>query len=300
MPTLKYHNGTAFIERTAKRYDGADFVDAALKVRDGGAWVDVGASEDADATAFLVASANDGDATISSAINDLVVALKASGVWTKCQAIYPFAGGTAAKHKWNLKDPRDLDAAFRIAWNGTLTHNANGVASNGSTGYGDTRLNSRSGLTQYNAHLSCYVQSNSGAADVYEIGTADGSGGYFALRARYTSDQKGSWMYTNPTTNAVAGSITDARGFMIGSRRANNDHELYQDGTGVTTNTATESSQAPSETITIGGVNFGFAVLAHSPRTIAFASVGSGLTDTEVADYYTAVQAFQTALSRQV
>jgi hypothetical protein len=33
---------------------------------------------------------------------------------------------------------------------------------------------------------------------------------------------------------------------------------------------------------------------------IAFSSIGDGLTDTEAANFYTAVQAYQTTLSRQV
>jgi hypothetical protein len=37
-----------------------------------------------------------------------------------------------------------------------------------------------------------------------------------------------------------------------------------------------------------------------SNREQAFASIGDGLTDTQASNFYTAVQAFQTTLSRQV
>ena len=30
------------------------------------------------------------------------------------KAIYPFVGGTATTHKFNLKDPADINAAFRL------------------------------------------------------------------------------------------------------------------------------------------------------------------------------------------
>jgi len=43
--------------------------------------------------------------------------------------------------------------------------------------------------------------------------------------------------------------------------------------------------------------NFG---IEYSNRNIAFASIGDGITDTEASNFYTAVQAFQTTLSRQV
>ena len=41
-------------------------------------------------------------------------------------------------------------------------------------------------------------------------------------------------------------------------------------------------------------------LLYYSTKQCAFASIGDGLTDTEAANFYTAVNAFQTTLSRQV
>ena len=59
---------------------------------------------DADAQAFITA-ASITDPTQQSAINTLVVNLKSYGIWNQMFAIYPFVGGTAASHKWNLKNP---------------------------------------------------------------------------------------------------------------------------------------------------------------------------------------------------
>ena len=39
---------------------------------------------------------------------------------------------------------------------------------------------------------------------------------------------------------------------------------------------------------------------SYSTKEAALASIGSGLTDTEAANLYTVVQAYQTELSRQV
>ena len=66
---------------------------------------------DADATTFITA-AGITNLIQASAINTLVNDLKTYGLWTKMKAIYPFVGGSATSHKFNLKDPRDLDAAF--------------------------------------------------------------------------------------------------------------------------------------------------------------------------------------------
>jgi len=96
-------------------------------------------SIDPDAQAFLTAAAIT-DPTITSAIDTLVVDLKGYGIWNKMKAIYPFVGGTASSHKFNLKDPRDLDAAFRLVFIGGWTHSVNGVQGNLTNAFADTYL----------------------------------------------------------------------------------------------------------------------------------------------------------------
>lgn len=74
------------------------------------------------------------------AINYRISAFKQAGLWTKIVADYKFIGGTASAHKYNFKDPRDLDVAYRVTWSGGLTHDANGVTPNGSSGWGNTHI----------------------------------------------------------------------------------------------------------------------------------------------------------------
>ena len=92
---------------------------------------------DTDAQAFITA-AGITDSTQQNAINQLVLDLKSYSLWTKMSAIYPFVGGTSTTHKFNLKDPRDLDVAYRLAFFGGWTHNANGITGNGTNTYADT------------------------------------------------------------------------------------------------------------------------------------------------------------------
>jgi hypothetical protein len=46
-------------------------------------------------------------------LNNLVVGFKTQGLGASLNYL-PVIGGTAASHKWNIKDPRDLDAAYRL------------------------------------------------------------------------------------------------------------------------------------------------------------------------------------------
>jgi hypothetical protein len=114
---------------------------------------------DADAVAFL-AAAGITDATITSAICTLVTTMKADGTWAKCNAIYPMVGGTATTHKFNLKNPVDTNAAFRLSFVGGWTHSANGALPNGTNAYANTFLTPSTTLTLLNTHLSFYSRTS--------------------------------------------------------------------------------------------------------------------------------------------
>lgn len=73
-------------------------------------------------------------------INFIISNLKELGLWSKIKAAWFFVGGTAATHKWNMKDMRNLDAAFRLTFPNGMTHSANGITGNGSTQYANTHF----------------------------------------------------------------------------------------------------------------------------------------------------------------
>ena len=61
------------------------------------------------------------------------------------------------------------------------------------------------------------------------------------------------------------------------------------------------SGTLPTWPIYIGANNRdNVSVIGYSPRQLAFSTIGDGLTDTNIANLYTAIQTFQTTLSRQV
>lgn len=81
-------------------------------------------------------------------VNYIVTNLKSTGVWYKCKAIYGMVGGTAAAHKWNWKDMRNLDAAFRLTYFGTITHSNLGIQGSTTSGtYANTFFNPFTQLT---------------------------------------------------------------------------------------------------------------------------------------------------------
>ena len=124
---------------------------------------------DPDASAFITA-AGITDQTQKTAINQLVIDLKSGGLWNKMKAIYPFVGGTASAHKFNLKDPRDLDAAFRLSFNGGWTHSATGALPNGANATANTYAKPSDIATQDSIHLSYYSRTDTGRQLQVEMG----------------------------------------------------------------------------------------------------------------------------------
>ena len=250
----------------------------------------VGGSYDTDAQAFFTATGIS-DTTIKDAVDALVISLKADGIWANCIAIYPFVGGTADTHKYNLKDPQDTDAAFRVVWSG-ITHNANGIT--GGSGQGDTKIVPATHMTLNDTHVSIYSRTDTDSGT--DIGVISGSD-RISLRVR-TSGGCALEMYTSGGTGAFFTANGDGKGFYVGTRRSSSDMESYKNGVSIDTQTGAHSGALPTtNSLYLCNLN-GFA--DASGKNIAFASVGAGLTDTEVADFTTAVETFQDALSRGV
>jgi len=252
-----------------------------------------GGAVDPDAQAFITAAAIT-DPTQQSAINQLVVDLKGYSIWTKMKAIYPIVGGTASTHKFNLKDPRDLDAAFRLTYAVGWTHSSTGMTPNGAT-YADTKLATTGNIAQNSASMGVYSRTNIANTGAHGIRPASITG-LFELFERYTDNNF--YCYLNDSGGFFGTSVLDSRGFNQGSRTASN---VIRYNRNTTTNTGITNSNATSTLKAyIGASNTGTGATFYNNREIAFFYIGDGLTNTEMQNYYTAVQAFQTTLGRQV
>jgi hypothetical protein len=253
-----------------------------------------GVSYDPDAQAFFTASGLTG-ATNLTAINTLVVALKGYGIWTKMKAIYPMVGGTAALHKWNLKNPLDTNAAFRLVFSGGMTHSSTGIAFGGVNGFANTFLTPSVNLTLNTTHLSYYSRTNVNLTQI-EIGCFDNTGAYTIIEARTANI---SYFLTN--TSTISGvADTNSAAFYIGNRTGSFVTNGFRNNVKIF-NPTTASSFRPANNIFIGAANNASSAAQYfTTKECAFASIGDGLTDAEAANFYTAVQAYQTTLSRQV
>jgi len=256
-----------------------------------------GVSYDTDAQAFITAAAIT-DTTQKTAVNTLVTDLKTANIWTKMKALYPFVGGTAASHRFNLKDPRTVNAAFYLDFLGGGTHSANGYQPNGTTSYADTKLTPSTSLLQDSTHISYYSRTDGGSSGIefgtYQITPAASLYGYIKYidGKAYVRVNRNAG---NPESEKV---MTSANVFFMVNRIASNSEAIFVNNTKTAFNIAStglSTNPLPFAALSNNGVLANFSI-----RQSAFASIGDGLTDGEASAFYTAVQAYNTTLNRQV
>ena len=263
----------------------------------------VSVSYDPDAEAFFTATLIT-NTIQKNAVNTLVLDLKSYGIWNKMKAIYPMVSDAATsslragQHKYNLKDPRNSNSAFRLSFIGGWTHSATGALPNGIS-YADTFLNPATVIANVNnGHLSYYSRTNSSGINKIEIGNRDNSSSFNLVIKFGASNISGACINMSDTNTFT--NNTDSTGFYHANQNNTaNVRKMFKNGSVLATQTIAQNAQ-PSLNVYIGARNFNNVATFYSNRETAFASVGNGLTDTEAANFYTAVQAFQTTLGRQV
>jgi len=246
---------------------------------------------DPDAQAFITA-AGITDPTQQGAINTLVVDLKGYSIWTKMKAIYPIVGGSASSHAVNLKTPGTYNMTFATGW----THSSTGMTPNGAT-YANSNLNINTVMALNSMSFGVYsTTDNTGGNKGHG---AELPGSYTIIVEKTASNTAYISINDNGFTGASVAS-SDSRGFFQASRTASNALRIVRNTTHATSTAA--SSSKPNLNFTFGAVsvnNLGGFTRANN-RQIAFGYIADGLTQTECDNLYTAVQAYQTALSRNV
>ena len=244
---------------------------------------------DADANAFIAAAAIT-DTTQKAAIDKLVTDLKGYGIWTKMKALYPFVGGTASSHKWNLKNPLDTDAAFRLVFNGGATHDSTGITGNNVNAFANTFLNDQTTLNIDSKHIAMYQRN---------ILTTE-SGGSMGIgnSNRFYLNSGGSNYSTLGMAQSAFTIVAPQRGVFVMSKTSAGQFKYFQNALTPVTKLGTNFPQ-----------NSVYYLLASSlipsapgvsSANLSLASIGDGLSDTEVTNYNTAINTFQTTLSRNV
>jgi len=260
-----------------------------------GAWVPHTPAVDADAAAFISAAAITG-ATQKSALNQLVLDLKGTGsttnnsdIWDKFYALYPMCpidGSTATLDgfKYNLKDPRDLDAAFRIDWLNTPTVAQSGVTGNGTTQYGNSHFNANT-----TAILNDHSFGFFGGISNNMMGATPTSNN------PYNSFNGAVYWGCNSTFNSNG---TLVSGFTLTQRTGAATSAVYNNSSTANATSTLASSSKPNFESFLLARNFNGAVSGHSTAEFNLFFYGKSFTTNEIQDFYDAITTYNTALGR--
>jgi hypothetical protein len=247
---------------------------------------------DADAFAFVEAAGITGE-TQQSAINSLVIGLKANNLWTKMVAVYPLIGGSAFSHKYNLKNTN----THPIRWFGAISHTSNG-AELGNGGYGDVPTLNINTLEQNNTSFSVYNKTTITWPSPTQRILIGSTAGLFHFTTGFL-DSFGGFQYSGMFISsefAYRNNTLGLPGYTVVSRINSSNFQVYFNSA-VLYNAIKTSSTPISAIFEIG--RSGTDYIGTTPQTSAFVTVGQGLSQSETTTLTNLVQAYQTTLGRQ-
>jgi hypothetical protein len=150
-------------------------------------------------------------------------------------------------------------------------------------------------LSETSTTISIYSRTNNTKA-THDIGARNfGYTNALGILANYNSTTYNAWGDYLSSTSGV-----NTAAYFIQTKNSTTA-KLFRNTTNILTATRTLLA-LPTTNVIVGAAQDATpgTYSAFSDRQYAFASIGDGLTDTQASNLYTAVQAFQTTLSRNV
>jgi hypothetical protein len=257
-------------------------------------------SFDPDAQAFfdrVTAAGGTLSTTEKNATNQLVLDMKTAGIWSSMKAIYPMVGASAAACAQNLKSS-SFTGSFSTGW----TFASTGVTGDGTSAYFDTAFNTQTNQSVNNLSLSLYIRTASmGTGFITDMGNNDSANALPLTNFESNGTIRYQYCWDYNTAGAFASiTTTDSRGMWGTSRSGATSWISFERNTAVAKTTSTTQTRIPNNNVYLGAQNASGTASQFSSKQIAFAHMGDSLTSTQYNNFYTAVQAFQTTLSRNV
>tara|TARA_R110000868_G_scaffold199212_1_gene445793 strand:+ start:1454 stop:2248 length:795 start_codon:yes stop_codon:yes gene_type:complete len=247
-----------------------------------------GGGVDADAQAFfdrVTAAGGTTSGTEQTAVNTLTLSFKSTGIWSKMRVIYPMVGASAASCSQNLKSS---------SFTGTIsgcTFSSNGVV------YGNLgeimvplNLNTMNSINDISFGYYCRNDISSGGS--FGWGVPSSYSPVVEFWIEYPDGNRYGYLFDNANDGGVAGNSSGLNSIS----RIGSTTKYIQKNSSINTYTGSSSGSLPSRNFYFGRGGQGY----EQGRENAFGFIADGLTSTNLTDLYTAVQAFQTTLLRQV
>jgi hypothetical protein len=177
-----------------------------------------------------------------------------------------------------------------------------GLLGNGTSKYLDTGFAPNT-LSLSNTHLSAYaVAANSTVGFPAAVGSFSGSGSSeLALYFHQSTLASAAYFATDNGNGFVLSGANNPTGHLIGTATAATERRFFLNGSqSGSTNTTSSTVALDSRVLWVFRRNNASASQGWSNARLGSYSIGAGLSVSQASAFYTAMQAFQTALSRNV
>jgi hypothetical protein len=177
-----------------------------------------------------------------------------------------------------------------MTWSGGITHDSNGVLSNGINGTGQTNFNpTTESVNQNNFAFGLYSRTNNTSLS-YDMGSVSGN------RCEIDLYISGRYFLSNNSGYTSSNVLTRTDGFFINTRISSANYQFFRNGVlfQSVSSVSTGLNNANFQVLSAQGVS------AISTKQNSFSFISTGLDAAESLTFYNLVQDFQTALSRQV
>ena len=256
---------------------------------------------DPDAEAFLnavVATGGTIDATITSAVNTLFIDLKSTGIYNELLAFYPAVGATSGSTALNgIRSSNQFD----ILWvrPDLMVFDYSGATGDGgsNTAGGITYILPDNDFTIGNRHICFYSTGDKGVQSFgYECGGGNGDDNLLIISYAGTTGYFGYGSF-NTFSN------TDQTGFYYSQLSGSTaPYTLlgYKNGTQVVNTTSNDTLGAAYISVLADNRSAypSYSITECSDKRMGWASFGNDLTSTQISQFETIINDFQTALGR--
>ena len=237
-----------------------------------------------------------------SAISAFYAGLKTDSIYSKLRAMWLFAGGNATNNKWNLVNPVDSNAAFRLSFVGTFTHASDGITAASTSGtYADPFINPNSlGWSLNDFAMGGFAKNNitdnSLARTIMGLASSSKEEGIYP---NYVGNR---WYYIDADGGhpVAVTSLSASSGFLVASRTSSTVLKGYRNGTQESSTQTTASiGSSVNATFSLFNRNRPDAngrVYDPTDQKMQFFFFSTGLTDSDVSNFYTRLTTLFTAL----
>lgn len=230
------------------------------------------------------------------ALDLLIFQLNDASLWSKLIAIYPMIGNTLDGCKYNIKNPVDSDAAFRLTFYNNPSVSGGGIAWNGINQYAEMHITPSIDFDSRNATLGYYSLTGTG---VTQAGWEMGAYGNGSNRYEFGIYDTATTMYNNMCSSVPVQAVRGADntdGMFILMR---DDTNIYSLRNGVILDTTAAASVSDNPVpLTLGAENRVSSRVRFTECKAGFAFVAQEMTTAEAQTLSTIINTFMTTLNK--